>query len=102
MSFGGAPHVIRVPGKDTDLLGIDRRAEWAASCAAARAGVGPPVRAMLEDPPILVTVFVEGRPVTEERPAPAPSCCATVARALRTMHDSGEQLPSRFSAFRTW
>ena len=66
VDFDGKPYVIRIPGKDTELLGIDRDAEWAAACAAARAGVGPPVRAMLEDPPVLVTVFVDGRHVTED------------------------------------
>ena len=98
--FGGLPYVIREPGKDTALLGIDRSAEWAASCAAARAGVGPPVRAMLENPPILVTGFVEGRPASEDE-LRRPELLRTVAGALRRIHDSGEELPSSFSAFRT-
>ena len=100
VAFGGVPYVIREPGKDTDLLGIDRGAEWAASCAAARAGVGPPVRVMLENPPILVTAFVEGRPVTEEE-LRQPDLLQNVAGALRRIHDSGEELPSTFSPFRT-
>ena len=91
--------MIRVPGKDTDLLGIDRAAEWAAACAAARAGVGPPVRAMLEDPPVLVTVFVEGRHVTEED-LREPAMLAKLAGCLNQMHSSGEELPSTFSALR--
>ena len=99
VEFGGEPYVIREPGKDTDLLGIDRSAEWAASCAAARAGVGPPVRAMLENPPILVTAFVEGTAVTEEE-LREPELLWNVAGALRQMHDSGEELPSEFSSFR--
>ena len=98
VSFGGVPYVIREPGKDTNLLGIDRGAEWAASCAAARVGVGPPVRAMLENPPILVTAFVEGRPVTEDKIRQR-DLLSNVG-ALRRMHDSGEELPSAFSAFR--
>ena len=99
VDFGGSPYVIREPGKDTDLLGIDRHAEWAASCAAARAGVGPPVRAMLDDPPILVTGFVEGSPVTGQA-LREPALLWNVAGALRRMHDSGEALPSAFSPFR--
>ena len=99
VGFGGSPYVIREPGKDTDLLGIDRNAEWAASCAAARAGVGPPVRAMLEDPPILVTAFVEGDPVTEEE-LQRPELLRNVASSLHQMHESGEELPSTFSPFR--
>ena len=99
VDFAGSPYVIREPGKDTDLLGIDRNAEWAASCAAARAGVGPPVRAMLEDPPILVTGFVEGEPVTEDE-LQRPELLRNVASSLNQMHGSGEELPSTFSPFR--
>ena len=99
VGFAGSPYVIREPGKNTELLGTSRAAEWAASCAAARVGSGPPVRAMLENPPILVTGFVEGHPVTEEELA-QPDVLRDAAGALRRMHDSGEQLPSSFSAFR--
>ncbi len=90
VNFAGKPHVIREPGKDTELLGIDRKAEWAASCAAARTGVGPPVRAMLDNPPILVTAFVEGTPVTEEE-LRKPDLLWNVAGALRRIHDSEEE-----------
>ena len=99
VEFGGKPYVVRIPGKDTELLGIDRDAEWAAACAAARAAVGPPVRAMLEDPPVLVTVFVEGRHVTEDD-LREPAMLAKIAGCLHQMHFSGEELPSAFSAFR--
>lgn len=99
VEFGGKPYVIRVPGEHTELLGIDRDAEWAAACAAARAGVGPPVRAMLEDPPLLVTVFVDGRHVTEDD-LREPALLARLAGSLQAMHSSGEQLPATFSAFR--
>ena len=40
--------VVRLPGKDTELLGIDRAAERAATEAAAAAGVGPEVVAFLD------------------------------------------------------
>ena len=62
-------------------------------------GVGPPVRAMLDNPPILVTAFVEGTPVTEEE-LRRPDLLWNVAGALRRIHDSEEELPSNFSAFR--
>ena len=48
--FGGADYVIRVPGKDTALLEIDREAERIANERAARIGIAPPVAAMLDDP----------------------------------------------------
>ena len=59
-TFGGTDYVIRVPGKDTSLLGIDRTAEFAANAAAAEIGVAAPVAAMLTDPPAIVTNFIEG------------------------------------------
>src|SRR4029077_14435016 len=42
----GEEVVVRLPGKDTELRGIDRSAERAAGELAARAGVGPEVVAM--------------------------------------------------------
>ena len=49
--LGEREHVIRVPGKDTGLLGIDRDAERLANERAAEIGIAPPVAAMLSDPP---------------------------------------------------
>ncbi|HET7509564.1 MAG TPA: phosphotransferase, partial [Solirubrobacterales bacterium] len=97
--FAGEDVVVRLPGKDTALLGIDRAAERAAGELAARAGVGPEVVAMLDDPPCLVTRFVVGEPMggAEMR---EPAAIALVAAALRTLHAREERLPSTFSAFR--
>ena len=98
VELGGTAYVVREPGENTDVLGIDRDAEWSAACAAARAGVGPAVEAMLEDPHVLVTAFVGGRRVTAadlERS----DVLGSVAAALRRMHDSGEALRSAFSPF---
>ena len=53
--------MIRVPGKDTSLLEIDRGAERVANERAAAIGVAPAVAVALDDPPAIVTVFVEGR-----------------------------------------
>ena len=61
VNFGGDEYVVRLPGKDTNLLGIDREAERLATSKAAELGIGPKVAAMFEEPPCLVTCFVEGR-----------------------------------------
>jgi thiamine kinase-like enzyme len=97
--FGDADYVVRMPGKDTELLGIDRRGEWSATRAAARLGIGPPAAAMLENPPALVTKFVVGELATSAD-LREPDAIGTVARALRRFHDSGAALPVEFSAFR--
>ncbi len=97
--FAGEDLVVRLPGKDTELLEIDRAAEKAAGELAASAGVGPEVVAMLDDPPCLVTRFVEGEPMSAEEMR-EPVALAEVASALRTLHSREERLPVEFSSFR--
>jgi thiamine kinase-like enzyme len=97
--FAGSDVVVRLPGKDTDLLEIDRVAEKAAGEMAARAGVGPAVVAMLEDPPCLITQFVVGESMREEE-LREPGALAEVAAALRSLHACEERLPVEFSSFR--
>ena len=80
--FAGEDVVVRLPGKDAELLGIDRLAERAAGELAARAGVGPAVVVMLDDPPCLVTEFVVGEPMTAEE-LREPAAVTNVATALR-------------------
>jgi thiamine kinase-like enzyme len=94
---GGDDVVVRLPGKDTELLGIDRAAEREATEAAARAGVGPDVVAFLAAPPCLVTRFITGRPLTGEE-LREPAVLAQVAAALRAIH-AGGPLRARFDAF---
>jgi len=97
--FAGSDVVVRLPGKDTDLLEIDRAAEKAAGELAAHAGIGPVVVAMLDDPPCLVTEFVVGEPMQPEE-LREPGAMAEAATALRALHGSAERLPIEFSSFR--
>ena len=90
--LGGRDCVLRLPGQDTRLLGIDRNGERLAAERAASLGIGP--QALYADAECLVTAFVPGSPVEPERLRSDP---AVVARALRSFHDSGLELPSRFS-----
>ena len=66
VTLGGNRYVIRVPGKDTSLHGIDRSDEREANENAAAIGVAPRVVAQLDDPPCLVTEFVECTEMTPE------------------------------------
>jgi thiamine kinase-like enzyme len=97
LGIGGHDVVVRLPGKDTELLGIDRVAEREATEAAARAGVGPEVVAFLVAPPCLVTRFIPGRSLTAEE-LREPAMLEQVAAGLRAFH-AGPPLPARFDAF---
>ena len=96
--LGGTHYVIRVPGKDTSLLGIDRNAERTANQRAARAGVAPPVAAALDDPECIVTAFIDGRGLEPEE-LRKPEMLFEVARSLRAVHDSGQRLNTSFDSF---
>jgi thiamine kinase-like enzyme len=99
VTLGGNRYVIRVPGKDTSLLGIDRDAERAANENAASLGVAPRVVAQLDDPPCLVTEFVQCQEMAAED-LREPETMRRVIGSLRTVHDSGAHLPTSFDSFR--
>ena len=94
----GASFVVRVPGADTELLGIDRQAERRAAEMAAAAGVGPEVVAYLPDRQVLVTRFIEGQSISEEAMR-KPGNLEPVVEALRALH-RGPDIPGTFSPFR--
>lgn len=98
LRMGGVDYVLRVTGKDTSVLGIDREAEVAATRAANEAGVAPPVADYLAEHECLVTRFVEGRPVTADE-LRDPAVLAQVADSIRLVH-AGPAFPSTFSCFR--
>ncbi len=89
--FGTRDCVVRLPGRDTELLGIDRTAERIATERAAALGIAPPLIAA--DDECLVTEWLPGAPIDGDRLRANPG---SAARALRAFHDSGLQLPVRF------
>ena len=94
----GERFVLRVGGKDTDLLGIDREAERAAAEMAAGIGVGPEVAAAGRSEGYLVTRFIEGEPIPPER-LRSPEVLEKVAEAVRAVH-GGPSIPGRFDPHR--
>jgi thiamine kinase-like enzyme len=91
INFGGRDCVLRLPGRDTELLGIDRAAERIAAERAAALGIAPALVAADED--CLLTEFLPGAPIDGDRLRADPS---TAAQALCAFHDSGLALPVRF------
>jgi thiamine kinase-like enzyme len=98
VELDGERYVLRIAGKDTDLLGIDRIAELEATRAAAEVGVGPEVAKFVEPEGWLVTAFIEGEIPPLERMR-EPEMLGRVARALLAFH-GGRAIPGRFDSFR--
>jgi thiamine kinase-like enzyme len=94
----GETYVLRVAGKGTDLLGIDREVEVEATRAAASLGIGPDVVAFVEPEGWLVTRFIEGGiPAPESMGEPA--TLERVGAALRAFHGSAP-IRGVFDSFR--
>ena len=92
LALADGEYVLRRPGAQTELLGIDRESERIASEAAAALGIAPPVARALDD--CLLTRFVSSRQLTAREVAVS---VREVALALRDFHDSATRLPTRFS-----
>ena len=80
----GGPYVLRIAGRDTEALGIDRSVEHEAALAAAAVGVGPEV-VVVEPEGYLVTRFIEGSIVPLEQMR-EPEWIKRVAHALKAVH----------------
>jgi thiamine kinase-like enzyme len=99
----GQSYVLRVAGKDTALLGIDRACEVACSRAAAALGVGPEVIAYLPEHEAMVRRFVAGRVLTAQD-VQQPDVLSRVAETLRRYHGGspGEGCFSPFATVRSY
>lgn len=93
----GERYVLRLPGKATALLDIDRHVEREANARAAALGFAPEVLALVEPEGCLVTRFVVGEPMTADALV-EPATLARVAAMLREFHESGP-LRGVFDAF---
>jgi thiamine kinase-like enzyme len=92
----GSAYVLRMGGLNTNLLGIDRVTEHAASLRAAEIGVGPHVEAFSEPEGWLVTRFIDGRSVPPDE-IQKPDGIRRVAAVLHRLHDAAA-IPGRFDA----
>ena len=88
-------YVLRLCGKDTELLGIDRHVEHAAATRAAAMGFAPPVEGFLEPEGYLLTGFIEAEPVPDLL---VDDVMAQVGSILRRTH-AGPELASTFDCF---
>jgi aminoglycoside phosphotransferase (APT) family kinase protein len=88
VDLGDERVVVRVPGNDTHLLGIDRSNEVVAGGLAAAIGVGPEVLAVDESTGCIVFRFIDGRPISTTELAAEPML-GRFAQTLRLVHYAG-------------
>ena len=91
----GSRYVLRLCGKDTDLLGIDRLVELAANSEAARLGVAPEPVAFVEPEGYLVTRFLDAASMPD---LSVDDVMTQVGSILRKVH-AGPALASNFGCF---
>jgi len=94
----GEVFVLRIPGADTELLGIVRSTECAVSQAAGKIGIGPEVFYVIEPEGYLVTSFIEGHQPSPEELG-QPKNISRVAEAVRRIHKM-DPISETFSPFR--
>jgi len=85
IDLGDQAYVLRIVGKNTDLLGIDREREYAANLAAGELGIAPEVHYFIRPEGCLVTRFVNGKPL----PPPElkqPQYLSAIADMLKKFH----------------
>ena len=91
--------VLRIAGENSELLGIDRRAEHACAQAAHTAGIGPEVVASFPDHGVTLTRFVTGRALVSTA-VQAPAILRRVVASMRRYHECSNAT-GKFSAFET-
>jgi thiamine kinase-like enzyme len=97
IEVGGKRFVLRVGGAHTELLGIDRRHEWAANRAAAAAGLAPQALYFVEPEGYLLTRFIDGAGITPEAMR-QPEGIQQAASVLQRIHNLAP-FPGSFSPF---
>jgi thiamine kinase-like enzyme len=89
--------VLRIPGTDTELLGINREYEYAANLAAGKLGIAPEVYYFIEPEGYLITRFINGHPIPPEEIS-RPGNIQRVMHAVRKLHSMCE-IPGKFDVF---
>jgi thiamine kinase-like enzyme len=78
-------YVVRIPGRSTDLLAVDRVNERYNAEAAATTGVSPELLEVLEDVDVMVLAYVPGRTMSAET-LRTPENARRMAASLRRLH----------------
>jgi thiamine kinase-like enzyme len=98
INVAGQSFVLRIPGADTELLGINRAYEYAANLTAGKLGIAPEVYYFIQPEGYLITRFIDGRPIPPEE-IQQPENVQRVMQAVRKIH-AMPAIPGTFDAFR--
>lgn len=103
VDLGGEQVVVRVPGANTNLLGIDRETEVAVARIAAGIGVAPEIIAVDATSGCIVSRFIEGRPIPMAELRTEPVLRAVVTTIAR-VHQAGSvaQVFDHFAVIRAY
>jgi thiamine kinase-like enzyme len=94
----GERSLVRVPGRSTDLLAVDRENERANAAAAATTGVSPRILEYLDEWNVMIIEFIEGETMTAEK-LRSPEQARRIAASLRRLH-AGPRFRDDFDMFR--
>src|SRR5437762_4899895 len=86
LDIRGESFVLRVGGKGTHLLGIDRGRERTCTALAAQVGVGAEVVHFIPSEDALVTRFIKGESITQEA-AVQQEMLVRIVRTMRCYHN---------------
>src|SRR5216110_2782720 len=85
VDIGGETFVLRIGGKGTQLLGIDRSREHTCTAIAAQMGVGAEVIHLLASEDALVTRFIVGTAISPETAA-QPETLRRIVDSIKRYH----------------
>ena len=94
----GVKHVVRIPGKSTELLAVDRANERHNAQAASSTGVSPPILEYLKEWNVMILAFVEGETMSAEA-LRSEAQARRIAASLRTLH-TAPRFAKDFDMFR--
>ena len=90
--------VVRIPGRSTELLAVDRENERYNAAAAATTGVAPAIVEVLEDLDVMVIEYVDGTTMSAGA-LRTPDTARRMAASLRRLH-AGPRFLKDFDMFR--
>lgn len=94
----GESFALRIAGNGTEMLGINRKHEYAANLAAGQLGIAPEVVHVIQPEGYLITRFIKARSFPVEE-ITQPGNIRRVMEIVRKIHSMPE-MPGTFSAFR--